>query len=91
MALIDHYAAHRLRDMREERGLSPEALAREIVAQAKRESWGSRGVVDPHTIRRVERHGHVPGPRIMFVLAAYFGMRPHEMWVPANRRQDVAA
>lgn len=91
MALIDHYAAQRVRDMREERGLSPEALSREISSMAASAGWGTRGSVDAHTIRRIERRGHVPGPRIAFVLASYFGLKPHELWVPANRRQEMAA
>lgn len=91
MALIDHYAAQRLRDMREERGLSPEALSREIALMAEKADWGSRGAVDAHTIRRIERRGHVPGPRIAFVVANYFGLRPNELWMPSNRRQEVAA
>jgi DNA-binding XRE family transcriptional regulator len=91
MALIDHYAAQRLRDMREERGLSPETLAAEIREHIKSQGWGSRGAVDPHTIRRIERRGHVPGPRIAFVIANYFELRPNELWLPANRRVEQAA
>lgn len=91
MALIDHYASQRLRDMRESRGLSPEALAQEIAAKAKSAGWGCRGTVDAHTIRRIERRGHVPGPRIAFVVAAYFDLVPHELWLPANRRHEAVA
>jgi len=92
MPLIDFHAAQLLTEMREERGLSPEALAQQIAV--RRDIAGlptGRGTVDAHTIRRIERHGHVPGPRVAFVLAAFFGMRPNELWRPVHRRKAIAA
>lgn len=91
MALIDTYAASRLTELREQRGLSPEALAIEINAAALAAGLGSRGAVDPHTIRRIERHGHVPGVRVAFVISSYFELVPHELWHPGNRRGRVAS
>jgi ribosome-binding protein aMBF1 (putative translation factor) len=86
MSLIDIHAAQRIQEMREARGLSPEALAADIATHALSAGWGRRGSVDAHTIRRIERHGHVPGPRVAFVMASYFGMPPHELWEARNRR-----
>lgn len=89
MALIDTYAAQTLVELRQERGLSPEALALAIAEEAKGLSFGQRGAVDAHTIRRIERHGHVPGIRVAFVLANYFGKRPDEIWDPRRARREV--
>jgi hypothetical protein len=86
MPLIDVHGAQRLADLRESRGLSPEALSVEIYEAAMQADWGRRGGVDAHTIRRIERYGHVPGPRVAFVLASYFDLMPHELWEPGNRR-----
>jgi DNA-binding XRE family transcriptional regulator len=87
--LIDHAAAQRIREMREAQGYSPESLAAAIKAAAADAPWGERGAVDAHTIRRIEKHGHVPGPRVQFVLANYFGLTVHELWEP--RASRVAA
>lgn len=86
VALIDHAAAQSIREMREARGYSPEALSAAIRDASKDAPWGDRGAVDAHTIRRIEKHGHVPGPRVQFVLSAFFGMTPHEMWRPSSGR-----
>jgi hypothetical protein len=91
MAFIDHFAAQRLRQMREEAGLSPEAMADQIRRAAKTAPWGDRGAVDAHTIRRIERRGHVPGPRVQFVLSNFFGTQMRDIWVPANRQVAMAA
>lgn len=91
MALIDIHAAGRITEMRESRGMSPEALALDIADHAASEGWGQRGAVNAHTIRRIERQGHVPGPRVAFVMASYFGMTPHELWLAQNKRVLVAA
>lgn len=86
MPAIDIHAAQRLRDLRVERGLSPEALAQEIAAASRKAGWGERGAVNAHTLRRIEGQGHIPGPRVAFVVAAYFGLKPTELWDPGNRR-----
>jgi len=95
MALIDKYAGAVIARERKLRGHSPESLAEEIRRQAKTAPWGARGAVDAHTIRRIEKRGHVPGMRVQFVLAHYFGMRPDQIWDPAHsveldRREGVA-
>lgn len=84
MAFIDHTAAAKIRDLREEAGYnSPEALASAIKLASKTATWGSRGGVDAWTIRAIER-GHVPGPRIRFVLASYFDRTAREIWIERN-------
>ena len=84
--LIDHAAAQRLREMREAQGHSPESLAEAIKLAAKDAPWGHRGTCDPDTIRRIEKRGHVPGVRVQFVLANFFGLSVHELWRPAGSR-----
>lgn len=86
MPMVDHYAGQALREMRELRGLSPEALSDDIRLRARNAAWGERGAVDAHTIRRIERRGHVPGPRVQFILASYFDKTVHELWVPSRSR-----
>jgi len=84
--LVDHVAAHRIREMREAQGYSPESLAAAIREAAKSAPWGNRGACDAHTIRRIENKGHVPGPRVQFVLAAFFGLTVHELWLSRSSR-----
>lgn len=94
MPMVDFAAAQRIREMREARGYSPEALASAIREASKDAPWGDRGAVDAHTIRRIERSGHVPGPRVQFVLSQFFGFAaPHELWLPRSSRatERVAA
>lgn len=55
-----------LREMRINRGLTPEALG--AVAQ-----------VSGRTIRRIE-DGHLPTVRVMFALASYFEMEVGDLW-----------
>lgn len=93
MAFIDYTAAADLKELREERGFnSPEALAQAIKLRAEKAEWGEKGAVDAHTIRRVEKHGHKPGPRARFVLAMFFDRRPDEIWRPGREQSvEVAA
>lgn len=91
MSLIDHHAGSTLRGLREQRGLSPEALAAAIRDQAASAPWGDRGCVDAHTIRRIEKHGHVPSTRVRFVLAAFFALNPHDIWQAQNARVALRA
>jgi Predicted transcription factor, homolog of eukaryotic MBF1 len=89
--MVDFAAAQRIRELRELQGFSPEALAEAIKEAATKEPWGDRGAVDAHTIRRIERSGHVPGERVRFVLSRFFGMVPHELWQPAQARHAEPA
>jgi hypothetical protein len=91
MAFVDHTAADKLRQLREARGYnSPEALAGAIKIAAKTADWGHRGSVDGWTLRRCEE-GHVPGPRIRFVLSSYLGdpIWNTQNWKPVSK--SVAA
>lgn len=83
MPFIDHVAARRLADLREAAGHSPESLALAIREAAEGNAWGERGTA--HTIRRIEREGHVPGVRVRFVVAHFFGLPPHKMWQSRNK------
>jgi ribosome-binding protein aMBF1 (putative translation factor) len=89
--MVDFAAAQRIREMREAQGYSPEALADRIKEESRTAPWGDRGAVDAHTIRRIERSGHVPGERVRFVLSRFFGMVPHELWLPSSSRHKQAA
>lgn len=92
MPFIDTEASALITKLREERGLSPEDLAAEIRSMARKlgPAW-TRGTVDPYTIRRIEgnptrgRLGLVPGTRVQFVIAHYFGLVPHDIWKPGRR------
>lgn len=90
MALFDQGAADDLADRRKALGLSPENLADAIALESVRSPWGERGRVNAHTIRRIEATGHVPGVRVQFVLAAYFGLVPHQIWKPGRARTREA-
>jgi hypothetical protein len=86
MAFTDYTAADKLRELREAAGYnSAEALATAIrlAAPKAKATWGKRGTVDAWTIRKIEE-GHVPGPRIRFVLAGYFGCEQNEIWQSRN-------
>jgi hypothetical protein len=84
MAFTDYAAADKLRALREGAGYnSAEALAAGIKLKAASAPWGHRGTVDPWTIRMIER-GHVPGPRIRFVIASYFDKQPTDIWDSRN-------
>jgi DNA-binding XRE family transcriptional regulator len=45
--------------------------------------------VSGHTIRRIERLGAVPTPRVQYALAKFFDLRPTELW-QIDRRRAVA-
>lgn len=63
----DWIAAQRLRSLRMDSGLSPERL-------------GALIGVSGHTVRRIERYGSIPTPRVQFQLASHFGLRPTDLW-----------
>jgi len=60
-------ASAQLRSLRIDRGLSPETLGYAVG-------------ISGHTVRRIEREGVVPTPRIQFALAQFFELRPTEIW-----------
>lgn len=83
----DIYAAEKLCNLREAKGLSQEALANAIRQFAKDNDWyKTYGAVDAFTIRRIERDGHCPSERVRFVIATFFGTTPGKLWKPINRR-----
>lgn len=88
MPFIDTQAAATVRELREARGLSPEAMAHEIRLLAMREGW-KLGTVDAFTIRRIEgnekRHGRIPSLRVRVVIGLYLDVPAHEIWKSANR------
>jgi transcriptional regulator with XRE-family HTH domain len=87
----DRYAAGFIAELREERGLSAEGLANEIRAARVKDARGrDLGTVDAHTIRRIERDGHVPTPRVKLLIATFFGERMTDIWRPRSGR-GVAA
>lgn len=86
MSMIDHVAAQRIRELREGQGHSPESLAGAIKEAAQDAPWGHRGAVDATTIRKIEKAGYVPRERVRFVISNYFGLLPHELWVPSQSR-----
>lgn len=74
----DRFASAKLKSLRIDAGLSPEQL-------------GYLVGVSGHTIRRVEFRGSIPTPRIQFLIAQHFGLRPTEIWaLDGARRRAVA-
>jgi DNA-binding XRE family transcriptional regulator len=71
----DKAAGRLLRELRIDKGLSPEALSWEI-----RRMRIATGTVSGKQIRRIEEEGIVPTPRVAFALASYFDARPTEVW-----------
>jgi len=69
----DRFASAKLKSLRVDRGLSPEQL-------------GQLAGVSGHTIRRIEQRGVVPTPRVQYLLAGHFGLRPTELWALDGKR-----
>ena len=90
MPFIDLEAAATVRELRERRGLSPEALAERISAKAAAEGWDV-GTIHAYTIRRIEGNpakgigGRVPGIRVQCVIGLYFGVDHREIWKDSRR------
>lgn len=91
--MLQHRAtAARLRALRADRGLSPAQLSDAIAQQGL-------GYVSGQTIRRVEEGMCNPRARTQYQIAAFFGLRPSELWPveavpvrrPARQRERVAA
>lgn len=76
--LRNEFAGQILRELRIDRGLSPEALSWQI-------SKAGLGFVSGRQIRRIER-GVIPLPRTMFALARFFDRTPTSMWSPSHAR-----
>lgn len=81
----DRNAARRIRELRIDRGLTPEGLSYEVQKVAPGFPVSGR------TIRRIEGEHVVPSVRVMFGIAAVFGMVPSQIWAPASKRGKVAA
>lgn len=79
----DHLAGELLRELRENRGLSPEQMPHAMLRLGIEPVSGQ-------TIRRIERVGAVPQVRVKFALAQFFDREVKEIWM-ARRRQRVAA
>lgn len=47
--------------------------------------------VSGHTIRRIERDGVIPTPRVQFLLTRYFDMRPTQLWSPDHAQRRTVA
>lgn len=87
MPFIDYSAADRVRELREDRGLSVEGLANAIKRYAAAQGWAKvHGTVDAFTLRRIEEDGHCPSERVRLVIALFFEIRPREIWRPESRR-----
>lgn len=84
MACKDRRAASLIRELREERGLSPEALSAEIFKT-------SGLYVSGRTIRRIEDIGAVPSVRVKFVIASFFDRSPASIWTGGRARERAAA
>lgn len=82
----DRHAAALIRQMRVDRGLTPEGLSYEIYRAAP------AAPVSGRTIRRIEKEGVIPSVRVMFGIAQAFEMVPSQIWMSAARQgQRVAA
>jgi hypothetical protein len=78
----DQGAGDLLADLRVERGLT-----REDVPHAMRKAGIDRHrIPSPKTLWRIETKGHVPGVRIQFALAQFYGREVRSIWAPQRRR-----
>lgn len=75
----DPYAAQRIAELREDLGLSPEALSYLIYRESPRTPVSGR------TIRRIEATHRIPTPRVKFGIAKALGMKPSDIWSPRTR------
>lgn len=70
----DVHAARRIRELRIDRGMTPEGLSYEISKLSPRYSVSGR------TIRRIESTGAIPTVRVMFGIAQVFGLQVSDIW-----------
>jgi DNA-binding XRE family transcriptional regulator len=80
----DRHAAALIRQMRVDRGLTPEGLSYEIYRCAP------GAPVSGRTIRRIEKEAVIPSVRVMFGIAQAFDMVPSQIWGSAARVKVAA-
>lgn len=94
-ALLDaECGAVRISELCEERGLSPESLAKGICARADSgQDWFvTLGGIDASTVRAMlgnpakDRAPKVPTVRVRAAVARYFGMKSVDIWPPLSHR-----
>lgn len=78
----DRHAARRIRELRIDKGWTPEKLSYEISKA------NPQAPVSGRTIRRIETTGAVPTVRVMFGLATVFDLAVTDIWVV---REQVSA
>lgn len=81
--LRDFLAAELLRELRENRGLSPEQMPHALLRAGCMPVSGS-------SIRRIERKGAVPQVRVKFALAKFFGREVSEIWTARSMDRMAA-
>lgn len=84
----DQIAAARIRDMREERGLHQNTLAKAIQRMAAEKGWdkpGGPGAISEDTVASIEA-GHYPSLPKQLVLSLFFECRIRDIWEPQNKR-----
>lgn len=75
----DRHAARRIRELRIDKGWTPERLSYEVSRIAPQTPVSGR------TIRRIESTGAVPTVRVMFGLAKAFGLAVTDLWTVRDR------
>jgi transcriptional regulator with XRE-family HTH domain len=76
----DTAAGDRVRRLRINQGLGIRDLARAIEEKGVEAGYDRERVcVSEDTLALLEK-GHIPGPRIKFAVAHYFGLRPGQLW-----------
>ena len=85
MPFTDRQAARKVRELREDAGLSQERLAAALRRRARAGDWPAEvGTVDASTIRAIEDLDHVPSQRIKVALALYFDVPWRSIWEREN-------
>lgn len=75
----DRHAARRIRELRIDKGWTPERLSYEVSRITPQTPVSGR------TIRRVESTGAIPTVRIMFGIAQAFGLAVTDIWTVRER------
>ena len=79
----DHRAGALLKELRENRGLSPEQLSHAIYG-------AGLGTISGQTIRRTEDKGAIPQVRNRFALAQFFDREVVDIWQPKRQVRQSA-